>query len=106
MRNKPKSIVTGAVIAASAFCAVQVKAQSQNWRFGVGVVEYMLVRAQGDENKQLLSLGPKETHESMLFISSLYQVMSDATGNVLITVDALCRNGPDLTAFVNVIFFS
>jgi hypothetical protein len=71
-----------------------------------GKLEYLLVRAEGDENSQLLSIGPKVTHESVAFTASLFQVTTDATGNVLITVDALCRKGPDLTAFVNVTFFS
>ena len=51
-----------------------------------------------------LGMGPKRTHASVA-LEGFFPVKSDASGNVLITVDAVCRNGPDLTAFVNVMFF-
>jgi hypothetical protein len=63
-------------------------------------LDYLLVRA-GD--LQFLSLGGKATHEAFA-LPTFIKVTSDASGNVLITLDALCRKGPEITAFVNVIF--
>jgi hypothetical protein len=37
-------------------------------------------------------------------LPTFYQVTADASGNVLITVDAVCTKGPAITVFVNVIF--
>jgi hypothetical protein len=69
-----------------------------------GKLEYLLVRAGGSDHLQILSMGPRMTQASIA-LTGFFGVMSDASGNVLITVDAVCRKGPDLTAFVNVMFF-
>jgi hypothetical protein len=71
----------------------------------VGALRYMVLRAQGDEKKQLLAIGPGATRADAQFTGFL-QVPTNSAGQVLFTVEAGCVGPPDtIQALVTVWFF-
>jgi hypothetical protein len=68
-----------------------------------GKLRFLLVKVAGNDNQQIISLGPKVTHDAFA-MPTFFQVTANASGDVLIAVDALCAKGPPLTAFVNILF--
>jgi hypothetical protein len=65
---------------------------------------YLVVRGQGDELKQVLTVGAGGTHVGFA-MPTFYQVTANALGNVLITIDAGCSPGSgQVQALVTVYF--
>ena len=58
-----------------------------------GGLQYVILRALGDPNKQLLTLGFADNRANNLFISSLVPVATNAAGNVNFTIDGACNGG-------------
>lgn len=71
-----------------------------------GALLYMVVRAQGDDMKQIITMGSRATLTRADFISSLIQVPTNAQGQVPFAVDAGCLPGAPILAIVTVYFFS
>ena len=58
-----------------------------------GGLQYVILRAQADPNKQLLSLGAADNSRSRDYTSSLFQVNTNAAGSVTFTIDGACNGG-------------
>jgi hypothetical protein len=72
-----------------------------------GGLQYVILRALGDPNKQLLTLGFADNRANNLFISSLVQVATNAAGNVPFTIDGACNGGTgQIQGNVTITFFS
>ena len=70
-----------------------------------GGMLYVVVRARNDEKKQLLMLGPGATRARSEF-TGFFQVLTDASGNILIGTDAACTAGAPIPLVVTIYFFS
>lgn len=70
-----------------------------------GGLLYVVVRALGDEKKQLITTGPGSTSARAEF-TGFFQVTTDASGNVPFTIDAACTPGGSLQGVVTIGFFS
>ena len=67
---------------------------------------YMVVRAQGDETKQVLSLGSGSRHESVQ-LQNFMLAPTNALGQIPFTIDAACSPGTGaIQGVVTVYFFS
>jgi hypothetical protein len=70
-----------------------------------GALLYMVVRAQDDETKQIMTVGPGAAREGSA-LTGFIQVATNGVGSVPIAVDAACRPGAgQLQALVTVYFF-
>jgi hypothetical protein len=70
-----------------------------------GALSYLVVRALGDEKKQIVTLGTGAVDARVDFTGFVPATL-DGSGNVLIAVDAACTPGAGaLTAIVTVYFF-
>jgi hypothetical protein len=70
-----------------------------------GALLYVVIRGQGDEKKQILSIGPGTTHAGFA-MPTFYQVTADASGQVLITIDGACTAGAGLVQAIVTIYFN
>jgi len=69
-------------------------------------LQYILLRAQGDPNKQLLTLGSRDPSARNQF-TGFIQVTTSATGTVNFTIDGACNGGfGQVQGNVTVWFFS
>ena len=66
---------------------------------------YMVVRGEGDEQKQVLTVGPGGTRVGAS-LPTFYSVSSNASGNVLITIDSACTPGSGSVQALVTIFFN
>ena len=66
---------------------------------------YLVMRGQGDELKQFISLGAGESG-ARFAMPTFYQVTANALGNVLITIDAACAPGFGQTQGFATVFFN
>jgi hypothetical protein len=57
-----------------------------------GGLQYVLLRAQSDPNKQLLTLGGRDNSRSDQY-QGFIQVTTSATGTVIFTIDGACNGG-------------
>ena len=69
-----------------------------------GGLQYIILRAQGDPNKQLLSLGSADTRAQIVYsgfvfippgtnTNALISTTANAAGNVPLTIDGACNGG-------------
>jgi hypothetical protein len=71
-----------------------------------GGLQYVIVRAQGDPNKQLVTLAGSDNSRSNQF-TGFYQLTTSATGTVTFTVDGACNGGfGQVQGLVTIGFFS
>ena len=71
-----------------------------------GSLLYVVVKAQNDDKLLLLTTGPGKTHSRADLTSSLFRVLTDASGNAPIGADVVCSPGPPLGLLVIIYFFS
>ena len=70
-----------------------------------GSVLYVLVDALNSPNLTLITTGPGAPHAAAYF-TGFFKVTADATGNILIGVEAACTPGPPLPLIIVIQFFS
>jgi hypothetical protein len=72
-----------------------------------GGLQYVILRAQGDPNKQLAILGSADSRAYNVYISSLFPVTTSATGTTTVTIDGACNGGfGQVQGNVTIFFFS
>ena len=72
-----------------------------------GGLQYIILRAQADPNKQLLSLGSADNSRSRDYNFSTFVVLTSATGTVTFTIDGACNGGfGQVQGNFSIIFFS
>ncbi len=70
-----------------------------------GALLYTVVRAQGDQTKQIITIGPGSTRARADY-TGFIQVTTNALGEIPIGIDAACFPGNPLPALVTIYFFS
>src|SRR5262249_35127448 len=70
-----------------------------------GGLLYALVRAQDDDKKWLVTTGPGTTHARADF-TGFFQMLTDASGNILIGAEVACTPGAPMPLVLTIHFFS
>jgi hypothetical protein len=72
---------------------------------GRSAIQYIILRVQGDPQKQILVMGILTNHAQALFPFDGYQVTADGSGQILFTIDGACNGGFHQVQGLVTIFF-